>query len=80
VPRFVLVALFSGLLWSQSSTTGNLQGIVVDSTGSPMAGASVTLRSLFQALRALCNLRRTALQRLQFAYRQLLLARGTAEF
>lgn len=46
MPRFVLIALFSALLWGQSSTTGNLQGIVLDSTGSPMAGASVTLRSL----------------------------------
>jgi hypothetical protein len=46
VPRFILIALFSASLWGQSSTTGNLQGIVVDSTGSPMASASVTLRSL----------------------------------
>jgi hypothetical protein len=44
--RFLLIALLSALLWGQSSTTGNLQGIVVDATGSALPGAGLTLRSL----------------------------------
>jgi hypothetical protein len=43
--RFVFVALVGSLLWGQSSTTGSLQGLVVDATGSAVAGASLTLRS-----------------------------------
>jgi hypothetical protein len=31
--RFVFVALIGRWLWGQFSTTGNLQGIVVDATG-----------------------------------------------
>jgi Carboxypeptidase regulatory-like domain len=46
VSRFVFISLVGALLWGQSSTTGNLQGIVVDTTGSPLPGASLTLRSL----------------------------------
>jgi hypothetical protein len=44
--QLVFVALIGALLWGQASTTGNLQGIVVDTSGSALAGASLTLRSL----------------------------------
>jgi len=44
--RFILVALVDALLWGQSSTTGNVQGLIVDATGSALPGASLTLRAL----------------------------------
>ena len=46
VQRLVFLPILAALLWGQSSTTGNLQGVVSDTTGAPMAGATLTLRSL----------------------------------
>ena len=44
--RFLLLLLGCALLWGQSSTTGNLQGVVLDATGSALPGARLSLRSL----------------------------------
>ena|ERR1700733_11387582 len=46
----VLVLVFSLMgisgLWAQTSTTGNIAGVVTDPTGAVVPGASVTLRNL----------------------------------
>src|ERR1700758_536432 len=46
-PRFAaLLLLGGGLLYGQSSTTGTLQGVVIDATGGSVPEASITLRQL----------------------------------
>ena len=44
--RYLLIFLLCPLLWSQSSTSGNLQGLVVDPAGESLANSRLTLRSL----------------------------------
>src|SRR5947209_7008289 len=45
--RFALfLLLFTGLLYSQSTTTGTLQGLVIDSMGGSIPDATITLRQL----------------------------------